>query len=188
MSQRLVSKYVKETHIKTYSNEDFKGYGDIELGQLNIRDILVYDEFPFYLEDHSKVQLYNVLISCYDNGLISFQISANIKNNSTQMELQDPIFTLVDWEPITFTGSIFFEKDFKLKPFKQIYMVLSTPFSVTEVSLANNNMKISRIYALTKQDNSQVVGTDLLSVNENFIAAVLFDYNLSEYIVRIFRR
>ena len=67
MSQRLVSKCVKETHIKTYLNEDFKGHGDIELSPLYILDILVYDEFPFYLEDHSKVQLYNVLISCYEN-------------------------------------------------------------------------------------------------------------------------
>ena len=184
--------FVKEKHIKNYYSSDFDYQIDINLDPFNIRDILVYNEFPFSNDKVSNILLYNVLVGCYDNGLISFQVKVNAKNQykdkMNSNDYDDPAIFLVDCEPIAFAGTIFFEKDFKLKPFKQIYMLQAIPFSIIEVSLANNNMNINRIYRLTAEENNKVVGKDLLSVNEDYIAAVLFDYDLYINIVRIFRR
>ena len=73
---RIESKYVGEQVIKVFTNSDFEIYTkdgaviNIEK-QFNIRDIKIYSIIPS--DSISQEISHNIIISCYNNGLIFMQ-------------------------------------------------------------------------------------------------------------------
>lgn len=181
------SKYVEEQEIFTY-NHIFFNYNRTKdpLDILSIRDMIVQNSTVIYNEGIGQfVTSTNVIMTCYNNGILYFQAvrSDGIispMNNKSDSKLPEVSLYLTDVDRYFGLGRIFRADDYRLTRTQDVfYITISLPPKVIELNIFYNSPMKRRIYMLHPSLSNIYEGRDLVAANDNYVVTPAF--NLREW-------
>jgi hypothetical protein len=148
-----------------------------ELHLFNLRDVVSYVSYPNFTKD--KTPEYNLIATCYNNGILFFQ-GINLDDFGKD-EIGQIHLNLTYVYRVINTGRIFTERSFKLEDKITFNFFTSThsPPVVYEFQIdRNTNVNIKRVYKHLDPGAQEVVGQDMISTNEKFLAFLVYDYKV----------
>lgn len=160
-------------------------------GEFNFRDLVYYKAEYKYLSElepqprsKTKEQHY-VIASCYNCGIVFFRIHDYVAPNGTEVQYIN--MTYIYKEPTI--GRIFTEKSYNLqKSDFTFFTSLSSPPVIFEFLIDETmNVNMNKVYS----DNSRsqrYKDSELITVNNKFIAQLLYDRKLLKQVIRIYYR
>ena len=164
-------------------------FGKNWLDEFNIRDINVYNKHSETDEHSLGKHQYNILVSCYDNGLMSFQLELkDTLGEDSSNTYTSSSFSFVDSEPMIEIGQIFTDTEYSCCEGKSVFVTVSSPHIIFELSLLENNLSIERIYRQSSSDDYELIGKDMIAMNYKYMASLLFSNKDWQYIVRVYSR
>ena len=190
--------------------------------EFNLRDIKLFSTYEerFISTKASPKIVHNIIMSCFKNGLLFFQISSKtmdkvldsisyeknnwrqidwLKNHETSSQSLwisnqgSQILELTYRMSFSETGRLFtftdyFNAEIDETPF-YVYITHSTLPAVHEVAIDSHfNVNFVRSYIVYNEYKGRLIGSDVLSVNQVYVAHLMFDLERMIEIVRIYYR
>ena len=85
-------------------------------------------------------------------------------------------------------GQIFTDTEYSWCEGKSVFVTVSSPHIIFELSLLENNLSIERIYRQSSSDDYELIGKDMIAMNYKYMASLLFSNKDWQYIVRVYSR
>jgi hypothetical protein len=179
----IESYFVEEQFIAIYNHGSFIDYIGFErLRTFNIRDMMVQNSTVIRDESTGlNMTATNIIATCYNNGILYFQAMREViaeidEFNNTVYEIGEVQLNLTDNEFHAGLGRIFKADDFRFsKTESVIYLAISTPPSIIEINIANNNPRQRKIYTLPTALRSHFIGQNLVAANGQFVVMLAFN-------------
>ena len=189
---KITNREVTEITSHIYSYLNFSS--EVEaLQRFNIRDIKSFSPIFSPNSKISKAEKYHfIIMSWFNNGLIYFK-GINLNNTfSFNSEAEEIKYLQLSYiYNITGIGKIFTEKEYYNDTKVEFFFYSSTSYPpVVYEFLVDEylNMNINRIYDSNFVEQIRYAGNDMIAVNENFIAFLLYDLKSLVQTIRVFYR
>lgn len=179
----LRSYFVDEKFIAIYNHGFFNNYRPFEpLRTFNIRDMMVQNS-TIIRDEESGLSLTatNIIATCYNNGILYFQAMRDViteidEFSNTVYKVGEVYLNMTDSEFHAGLGGIFKAEDFRFsKTESVIYFAISTPPSIIEINIANNNPRQRKIYTLPTALRAHFIGQNKVAANEQFVVMLAFN-------------